>query len=103
MMGKLFAFREWLRLSLRLNANALPLVSRMQHFVEPPEESMRDALTGAHNRRYFGRVLKALRRPHLNQIRRGCIRYASRSTRHLICLGSGTTIKPRRHFLAVFN
>ncbi len=54
------AFREWLRLSLRLSANALPLVSRVQHFVEPPEESMRDALTGVHNRRYFGRVLKAM-------------------------------------------
>jgi diguanylate cyclase (GGDEF)-like protein len=53
-------FREWLRLSLRTKADALPLVSRVQSFVEPSEESMRDGLTGVHNRRYFGRALKAM-------------------------------------------
>ncbi len=54
------AFREWLRLSLRANADALPLISRVQRFVEPSEESMRDRLTGIHNRRHFGRALKAM-------------------------------------------
>jgi diguanylate cyclase (GGDEF)-like protein len=54
------AFREWLRLSLRTNADALPLVSRVQGFVEPAEESMRDGLTGVRNRRYFNRALKAM-------------------------------------------
>jgi diguanylate cyclase (GGDEF)-like protein len=54
------AFREWLRLSLRTNAEALPLVSRVQRFVEPAEESMRDGLTGIRNRRYFSRALKEM-------------------------------------------
>jgi diguanylate cyclase (GGDEF)-like protein len=54
------AFREWLRLSLRQHADALPLVSRVQRFVEPSEESMRDTLTGAHNRRYMLRFLKVM-------------------------------------------
>jgi diguanylate cyclase (GGDEF)-like protein len=53
------AFREWLRLSLR-TTDTLPLVSGVQSFSEPSEESTRDALTGAHNRRYFGRALKAM-------------------------------------------
>jgi len=53
------AFREWLRLSLR-TIDTLPLVSGVQSFSEPSVESTRDALTGAHNRRYFGRALKAM-------------------------------------------
>ena len=54
------AFREWLRLSLRQHADALPLVSRVQRFEEPSENSMRDSLTGAHNRRYLDRALKTM-------------------------------------------
>jgi len=54
------AFREWMRLSLRLHADSLPLISRVQRFAEPPEDSMRDGLTGAYNRRYLDRALRAM-------------------------------------------
>jgi diguanylate cyclase (GGDEF)-like protein len=54
------AFREWLRVSQRVATRSLPLVSRVQWTVDPSEDSLRDGLTGTHNRRYFARTLKVL-------------------------------------------
>lgn len=54
------AFREWLRVSQRVATRTLPLVSRVQQIVDPSEDSLRDSLTGTHNRRYFGRSLEML-------------------------------------------
>jgi GGDEF domain-containing protein len=54
------AFREWLRVSRRATARTLPLVSRVQHIFDPSEDSLRDSLTGTHNRRYFSRSLEVL-------------------------------------------
>jgi diguanylate cyclase (GGDEF)-like protein len=54
------AFREWLRVSQRVTARTLPLVSRVQQIFDPSEDSLRDSLTGTHNRRYFSRSLEVL-------------------------------------------
>jgi diguanylate cyclase (GGDEF)-like protein len=50
------AIREWLRVS----ANALPKMSHVRHFAEPADETMRDNLTGARNRRYFEKTLRTM-------------------------------------------
>lgn len=54
------AFREWLRVSQQVATRSLPLVSRVQRIVDPSEDSLRDSLTGTHNRRYFTRSLEIL-------------------------------------------
>jgi diguanylate cyclase (GGDEF)-like protein len=55
------SFREWLRLSAGAPTRNLPLISRVLRFQEPlAEDVMRDALTGAYNRRYFNRAFTAL-------------------------------------------
>jgi diguanylate cyclase (GGDEF)-like protein len=46
--------------SQRVATRSLPLVSRVQWTVDPSEDSLRDRLTGTHNRRYFARTLEVL-------------------------------------------